>query len=1788
VSAYGSTNLALSLIVPPGIGFGGVGYAPGVSFLDFLGDTYGGGSYGTSILPRPPYPVVGGYGGDPYGTGPYGSLDLTLAGLPQVDSAISVDGFTIDIYFSHEMLVNADLLDSANYIITPVLGAAPVVIEAVIANAPLNSGTDRVTLQLEGTTLGGYYQIDAINLVRRLDNVPITVASPPVVIITYGEPPALTSIDTSAGNLIVLTFEKPMMPEEDFSGIEEPSGYLFSTSYPINIAVNSVDHPYLADDKKIGLSVEGQTSVSYSLTVGPSTAFSFISDEIPSQGEGYTTYEVGTGTSTVVGSYLSINKEAGNVYGWTFIDLSGKVQAQSTFRVDFNFSASNGSYTPALSNDILGVLFINDSQVQVSIILEYVAGVPYLTLDSGTYNNSVQADWYTAFDNSISLVRNQRANTYTLLLNGTPLLTVLTSLLDGVPAIPRGCQFLLTATHAVEDFLFGNLSFNVTQTIFSQAWNFIHNWQQLFIGTANPSFSSNKFLTANGPLVKSWGDDTPATKNDVKVYLNNVEVEVADVNYLYGEIELSIPIPFTTPGTNTVEVDYYWMKNPVLEFPGYNIKGAVLNKNDHAGNITYEDQHFSRFRYTLVFPGTGRRQPPRFSYRFVAFQSAYTAVMNDASSLVLNQDPHSIAIDDFSGFPVNVVDNYEGRVLPEQSDWLLSGVVDESIENNELFVLDKTISGDYDTGEFGFYTKYIDLSLPVTASISSRFLLNSLTNTDLFSGIGLGFHNNSRFFIIGLITVNNIKHLGLMKSFTDPNNIESWQLGLSSAGSIISSTSLEINASDLPQGVDTGIKFQITAGSQQGVYTIKELIFLANGKIEIQIDEVFPANYELWENDLVTIYYQFNWDSGKPFSLRMVVDFDTCVAESFVYGSLTGSVGRLEKLFDDAQPSSSLFNFDVTDKGQVFWGHLTRNGLSTTKWSFLRYSITPIYSVHMPVISYDLSMSELPELINCGDWFKVQQFGRSYLNNTEELIISSEYSNENLDLTFGYSRLETLFVSGNNVDVDFVFKEIFSSSSYNGSIVKITDGNKVIHFSALTYAKSTINYLFDRPKVSLYGFSSHLLQGWNATTIFSSSVSINNRLLNYSAELNQIGFLYKNLTSLGVVYQDDGSRHLQFRLRINSYTQANNTIASVGMGVSVPNIGSTRDLSIVFTEGGSVKRLVIGSGNTIVNTVDFDWDDGEFHTYSVKYDGTSQTGVLLVDDIVLINNIAYASLLASTDNNRVYFGKSQALSEVDFDLEYIFCLAGLPQTVYRTVGIWKGGDPLNINSWEIPRTDLLSVDNSNLTSVIEQMNFSNLVNVRLHLDGSWGVTLLRPDIALPPTSSDLFATAITNVSNSWLHLEYVDLPNFIQSFGNISFGCLDSEVISSNLWDRVNYRIYKHINNDYRSSSNMVLNQANSVNSGEYTKDVTLEDIIFLSENSTTVNVWSANISAGMIYRVYEEDLNYIHAVGNWVFDVETQVLKLTSGTFAGEHVRVRIIFLPSLPITKSYLEAQPFNQGQIILNEDTPPFYKSLLENQAPIILNGSMMNDEYSLMNDSSLVLNETYEYVYTDPNQQAQIHCLEECVLEEEGEFDMLSSICDELFDISLFGGSDFYENISIGTTQIGNLSTLMTYAGNGTPITTYNNSIFWTNYSPNGQYIQGGLGGLNNDITIVIDLISVVVDDIGTEQLLEEEIEINEEWDNVPPSQHADQANSPDGPPGVNQRGACLVTIEETTLEYSVYGPYNGVDSLSPYSLYYGVNPNQLNGIPSSGFGMMFVGGSPLSSVTTSNTFYVEST
>ncbi|MBT3198195.1 MAG: hypothetical protein HN344_10740, partial [Gammaproteobacteria bacterium] len=154
------------------------------------GQNYGYGNYGNAVYPTTPFAVVGGYGGDPYGLGPYGSIELNP---PFITSAISLDGFRVEVFFSEPMdIENAALLNAASYALVPLLAAEVTILSVAIGTiSDVNilenitaSGATSIILTHTGTTLGGAYRL--------------TIGSP------SGDPMALDAPSDISGNPIIV------------------------------------------------------------------------------------------------------------------------------------------------------------------------------------------------------------------------------------------------------------------------------------------------------------------------------------------------------------------------------------------------------------------------------------------------------------------------------------------------------------------------------------------------------------------------------------------------------------------------------------------------------------------------------------------------------------------------------------------------------------------------------------------------------------------------------------------------------------------------------------------------------------------------------------------------------------------------------------------------------------------------------------------------------------------------------------------------------------------------------------------------------------------------------------------------------------------------------------------------------------------------------------------------------------------------------------------------------------------------------------------------------------------------------------------------------------------------------------------------------------------------------------------------------------------------------------------------------------------------------------------------
>ena len=500
-------------------------------------------------------------------------------------------------------------------------------------------GANSAIITTSGTTLGGIYTLTVVDVIDHAGNL-IQDGDPgsnEATLITRGSIPNL-AVSSISGTELLLDFDQDLLTEiENPDGVDDETEYGVSTSYPIVPIIESAAHQ--VDLSQVVLTVSGQTSTAYDIVVGDADAIVYDASVLPSADPGFSGTEVGLGTSTLGTSTLLLSKASGDTYGWNFAESpNDKILPNSSFRAQFSIGQSQSTFDPALTDGVTAfAAHISDGSIQVSLNFLRSGGLEIIRVLSGTLSQDVTVNW-SGTSHDIALVRNEFADSYTVVVDDTPILTVPATGVgspDGPAIIPPGIQIVLGSGYEVTDFPLTGIQFDSSQTLYTSAWNFIHGLTSPFTGIA--SLALDKIHTQYGPLVKDWGDPTLATPADVEVRINGTPVSVSDVNPYTGEITTTIPIPRTAAGTNTVEVDYAWFPNPILPMAGLNTPGLILNKYDRKwgrntttpGNPVNGTRDFARFPYAVVLgPEPQPCEPVHIGHRFIGFEQDYTASLN--------------------------------------------------------------------------------------------------------------------------------------------------------------------------------------------------------------------------------------------------------------------------------------------------------------------------------------------------------------------------------------------------------------------------------------------------------------------------------------------------------------------------------------------------------------------------------------------------------------------------------------------------------------------------------------------------------------------------------------------------------------------------------------------------------------------------------------------------------------------------------------------------------------------------------------------------------------------------------------------------------------------------------------------------------------------------------------------------------------------------------------------------------------------------------------------------------
>lgn len=1559
---------------PEGTGFGGVGWVENPYTAPPGGLPYGLGPYGSALFPSVPMQTdLGGFGSDPYGLGPYGgSVDSSV---PSVTAVVNVSNWEVEVYFSTEMdIADSRLTAVSSYTLTPVSMAADSFAEEVTVHLiGSEGGALSVIVRHSGTTLGGAYTLQAEHATS-IYGIPLSGNS--VAFLARGGAPDF-SVTPINGDTLQYDFSHPLIPPGSVggSGVDDLTSYAFETDegFPVIATPVSVES---YSTSEVVLKVQGMTSLPYRAIVGPATALGYDGTVLPSASPDCvgTVLFPANGTSVVVGGHLNLGRISGTAYGWDFRETGtkpGTLTTDSTFRVDWVFDAQQGQYSPPLSSFahvVLAEFIIEDgpetvgTRITVQLVMD--SGTPLVTLRNDALSISVPGAWDTDTC-KVSIVRNMLSGACTVLLDDEPIIS--TPITNLHPTAEDGpCVRVLFPADAfsISGFQLHSVGLSASQTIFSEAWNFFHDVPSDFTGS--DALTGEYVPTQRGPLVKDWGDATPATAQDVVLRVNGIEVEVASVNPYVGKIYPKYPIPLMPSGSIQVDVDYKWLATPIMGLTGLNTEGLVLNKWDRASGHHNPAGHGEqiqtlshpkgapdthRFPLAVVLGPVSNPQPLLIGHRYMGFERAYSALLNSPTSLRLNQSPYQSETDAFERTVTGESVSCDGTRDPTTADpvWALSGV-DSGAPNVGLgtYTVHDARTGSYDPTDpqIAVYARDVDFSFPSAISVNARFTINDYQAEGVFTGVGFGFHNNHEMYVVGALDVGGLEHIGILSDASRPDLLGSWIIGPQVQGTITSRNIVSVPSEDIPSGLSVGERFQILTGTQKGIYSIKSVTSQCNGVTILSLNESFPADFGLWGNNYPTIYFETPW-SDQVSTYRLTVNLTTKSALLETSGRNTTRIVALDGTQNLPSPSEFLF-LDLDKEGQVFWGSLSAPATNRSTWSFLQYGVVPDRTLlrgHAVVVTTEMDV--LPD-VNSDEWGRDGNFGYAE-SSSSEVLLKSDVASDTLKFTFGYERLEPFFVQDAYLDLRAKFKVDSGILGAGDASIILNDGVREVCLATIQYIEgwggAEYRRIVRQPSISMAGFLTPNNQNWTLVGGSTGAATPQEDDLVVTQTAGQEILYQAHLDVSGVPVS--GDRIIESRFAVQSYVgRIDGTTGICFGGDFATNFGPDRAV-ILRLKGGTVPSIQLLAGDdTLVQEYPFMWDDGEFHSYRIV---TSQGTVsLYLDDGLQLPTLAATSFPGGTATEKVFFGALRTLDGVvESGVASIVrwrsvSYTQIPiQAVKRTLGVWRGGDKNHINSWELPRTDASSTPNSaQIGPVIQQMDWRQPMTLRVLRSPGWGVSVFRPDMAMPPYYNGHYATEVDVPSAAWINVEYADLPTQINPFGYVSFGALDSRSITQQRWDYIRYRLYKVPTEDYIAPQGMVLNQFNIITSGEPLKAVGYENVSIVSLDNRRVCLLPTHIYAGSIWKVV--DGSTIYTSESFTFDRESQTITLGTDAegnplyFSGAHVPLTVVFIPGKPYTNTYLQKQALLNSMTLLNEGTPPVPKSQCASAVAQIVRG------------------------------------------------------------------------------------------------------------------------------------------------------------------------------------------------------------------------------------------------------------
>lgn len=449
----------------------------------------------------------------------------------------------------------------------------------------------------------------------------------------------------------------------------------------------------------------------------------------------------GNFNNSIIGQTVTISGSPGGRNDGLFTILS--VKSFNTLELDANFDYSD---TAKITGEL--ITFVNSFKEKYnSHILSDVHGVP------DTINTSVSSPPVDVA--SIALLLNDIKNKLSAhsILTGSP-----------VPvhkfSDPDASIFANDATDLASCIILANALRNRYEL--HRQDRGIHLDDDFINRLIFPKITS---YTGTGSLIGpfNWVISDPRygtiadSPSDVTVLVNAAP---ANVDYVYGLLGAIVLTNKPVHG-DTVLVDYKYLKNPPTQLQRLNSWEFYLNQAGNKGFSGYPN-HVYRQRSYLLNPGDPRLvkspvSPEKISYKYKGYELAYSARLNDPTSLLLNSPTNKLLYTVYNELLNEQIIRWDPVTLPNAGTdpWIYNGDGTSSLVINppSLELQDTSKLYGSDPGP-PFYSHAINLTFPSDISTAFRFyslIDNNTVPEQDFYGVGFGVNLGSKSSLLGIL-----------------------------------------------------------------------------------------------------------------------------------------------------------------------------------------------------------------------------------------------------------------------------------------------------------------------------------------------------------------------------------------------------------------------------------------------------------------------------------------------------------------------------------------------------------------------------------------------------------------------------------------------------------------------------------------------------------------------------------------------------------------------------------------------------------------------------------------------------------------------------------------------------------------------------------------------------------------------------------------------------------------------------------------------------------------------------